>query len=118
MEYVSTVLLEVNGASITDFKSVTEKEIEVRKEVSLMGKTGVVGVTPKYGLEVEYVVPKDAEEFDFEKVSDGTLTIDLDNGVRKQYTGVYTLTIGETKYDGENEAIRTIGLVAEKRTIG
>lgn len=118
MEYVSTVLLEVNGASITDFKSVTEQEIEVRKEVTLMGRTGVVSVTPKYGLQVEYVVPKDAAETDFEAVSDGTLTIDLDNGVRKQYTGVYTLKIGETKYDGENEATRTIDLVAMKRTIG
>lgn len=118
MEYVSQILLEVNGQGITDFKSVTENEVEIRKEVKLMSKTGVVRVQPSYGLQVEYVVPKDAEEFDFESVSDGSLTIDLNNGVRKQYAGVFTLKIGETKYDGENEATRTIDLVAEKRTIG
>jgi hypothetical protein len=116
MEYVSQVLLEVNGQEITDFKSVTEGEFEVRKTVKLMNKIGVVSVTAQYGLQVEYVVPKDADEFDFEEVADGTLTIDFDNGVRKQYTGVYTLKIGETKYDGENEATRTIDLVARKRT--
>lgn len=118
MEYVNQVLLEVNGQGITDFKSVTENEVEIRKEVKLMNKTGVARVQPTYGVQVEYVVPKDSAEFDFENVSDGTLTIDLNNGVRKQYAGVSTLKIGETKYDGENEATRTIDLVAEKRTIG
>ncbi len=115
-EYVSQVLLEVNGQAIDDFKSVTEKEVEIRKVVPLMNKIGVVGKKAQYGLEVEYVLPKDAPEFDFEAVADGTLTIDLDNGTRKQYTGVYTLKIGDTKYDGDNEATRTIELVAMKRT--
>jgi len=118
MEYVNQVVLEVNGQGIDDFKSVTENEVEIRKEVKLMNKTGVSRVSPVYGVQVEYVIPKDAAEFDFENVSDGTLTIDLNNGVRKQYTGVSTLKIGETKYDGENEATRTIDLVAEKRTVG
>jgi len=81
-----------------------------------MKKFGVVGTRPQYGLEVEYVIPKDAPEFDFESVEDGTLTIDLENGTRKQYSGVYALKIGDTKYDGENEATRTIELVAMKRT--
>lgn len=116
MEYVSQVLLEVNGQAIDDFKSVTEKEVEIRKIVPLMKKIGVVRTRPQYGLEVEYVVPKDSPEFDFESVADGTLTIDLENGVRKQYSGVYTLKIGDTKYDGENEAVRTVELVAMKRT--
>jgi hypothetical protein len=116
MEYVSQVLLEVNGQSIEDFKSVTEKEVEVRKVVPLMKKIGVVGTRPQYGIDVEYVVPKDAPEFDFDAVADGTLTIDLENGTRKQYSGVYTLKVGETKYDGENEATRTIELVAMKRS--
>lgn len=116
MEYVSQVLLEVNGQSIDDFQSVTEQEVEIKKEVRLMNKYGVVKVVPKYGLQVDYVVPKDAPEFDFETVNDGTLTIDLQNGVRKKYTGVYTLKVGETKYDGEKEAVRTIELIAMKRT--
>jgi len=117
MEYVSQVALEVDGQEITDFSSVTEKEVELRKEVKLMNKTGVVSVVPKYGLQVEYVVPKDLTEFDFEAVNDGTLTIDLGNGIRKQYTGVYCMKVGDTKYDGDKEATRTIELIAMKRTI-
>ncbi len=115
-EYVSQVALEVNGQEITDFASVTEKEVEIRKVVKLMNKRGVVGVIPEYGIAVEYVVPKDVDEFDFESVSDGTLTIDYENGVRKQYTGVYTLKVGETKHDGDKESTRTIDLVAMKRS--
>jgi hypothetical protein len=117
MEYVSQVSLEVNGQEITDFAAVTEKEIELRKVVKLMNKRGVVGIKPEYGLVVDYVVPKDAPEFDFESVSDGTLTIDMENGVRKQYTGVYTLKIGETKYDGDKEATRPIEFIAMKRSL-
>jgi hypothetical protein len=117
MEYVSQVMLEVDGQEITDFSAVTEKEVEIKKEVKLMNKTGVVSVVPKYGLSVDYVVPKEADEFDFELVSDGTLTIDLGNGVRKQYTGVYTLKVGDTKYDGDKEATRTIEMIAIKRSV-
>ena len=116
MEYVSQVTLEVNGQEIDDFNSVTEKEVEIKKEVKLMKKTGIVRVVPKYGLQVEYVVPKDVEEFDFETVDNGTLTIDLGNGKRRQYTGVHTLKIGDTKYDGDKEATRTIDMIAMKRT--
>jgi hypothetical protein len=117
MEYASRVLLEVNGQSVEDFQAVTEKEIEIAKEVKLMNKIGIVKVVPKYGIGVDYVVPADAPEFDFESVSDGTLTIDLDNGVRKVYSGVYTLKVGDTKYDGDKEATRTIDLIATKRSI-
>ncbi len=115
MEYVAQVLLEVNGKNIDDFASVTEKEIELRKEVKLMNKIGVIKIIPKYGVAVEYVVPKDSPEFDFEEVVNGTLTIDLENGKRIKYFGVYVLKIGETKYDGDKEATRTIDLLAMKR---
>lgn len=107
-EYVSRVLLEVNGQEISDFKSVTEDEVELAKVVKLMNSTGSTGVTPRYGVQVEYVVPSDAPEFDFETVNNGTLTIDKMNGVRETFTGVRTLKIGSTKYDGDNEAVRTI----------
>lgn len=118
MEYASRVILEINGQQIDDFNSVTEKEVEIKKEVKLARKIGVVSVVPKHGVQVEYVVPKDAPEFDFETVEDGTLTIDLENGVRKQFTGVYVLKVGDTKYDGEKEATRTIELLAMRRTQG
>jgi len=116
MEYVNLVTLEVNGQSIDDFQSVTEKEVELRKEVRLVNKSGVVKITPRYGASVDYVVPKSGPEFDFESVEDGTLTIDLENGVRKQYTGVYTTKIGDAKYGEDKEVVRTIDFVAMKRS--
>jgi hypothetical protein len=115
--YIAQILLEVNGQNIDDFRSATEKEIEQRKEVKLMNKVGVVSINPIYKVEVEYVVPSDVPEFDFENVSNGTLTLDLENGVRKTYSGVYTLKVGDTKYGDEKEATRVITFVAMKRTI-
>lgn len=114
-EYVSRVLLDINGQSIEDFKSVTEPEVEHNKQVNLMNKTGHMKVTPRYGVQVEYVVPETETEFDFDSVEDGRLSIEKMNGKRRTYTGVYILKVGEVKYDGENEATRTIEFGAEGR---
>ena len=115
MEYVSKATLEVNGQLVDDINSVTEDPIEIRKTIKLMNKTGVVKITPQYGVKVEYVMPKDAPEFDWEGVENGTLTIDKENGKRVTFTGVYTLKVGEAKYDGEKEATRNIELAAMGR---
>jgi len=111
-EYVARVRLEINGKNIDDFKTVEVEEVEFNKEVNLMNKTGSVGVTPRHKINVDYVVPKDSEEFDFASVKDGTLTIDYDNGTRVSYKGVTVLKIGATSYDGEKEATRKISLMA------
>ncbi|MBI3677394.1 MAG: hypothetical protein HY243_12345 [Proteobacteria bacterium] len=112
MEYVSKVLLEINGSNIDDFKSVEESEVEINKKVPLMGSTGTIAVTPRYEITVDYVVPKDAAEFDFNTVKGGTLTIDKTNGVRVKFSGVTTEKIGATAYDGEKEATRKITFMA------
>lgn len=117
-EYVARVALEVNGLEITDFKAVTEGGRTIRKQVPLMNKTGHTNVTPRYTVDVDYVLPSDAPEFDFDAVEGGTLTIDKGNGRRVTYGGVCTLEVGEAKYDGENEAVRVIKLSAESRTEG
>lgn len=112
-EYVTNVLLEVNGQNIEDFKSVTEGELVTARQVNLMNKTGFADVTARHQVEVEYVIPSDAPEFDFSAVKNGTLTIDKQNGVRVTYTGVRTLSIGAAKYDGESEGtVRTVTLAA------
>ncbi len=115
-EYVSQVLLEINGMSIDDFSSVEEGEIERAKPVHLMNKTGKVKVTKRYSVSVDYVVPADKPEFDFDQVDDGTLTIDYQNGKRITYTGVSTLKIGKTTYDGDKEAKKTIDFMANRRS--
>jgi len=108
-EYVTNVLLEVNGQNIEDFSAVTEGEVEIAKQVKLMNKTGFGNVTPRHQVEVDYVIPSDAAEFDFTTVNNGTLTIDKQNGVRVTYTGVRTLKIGQAKYEQESEGtVRTI----------
>jgi hypothetical protein len=108
MEYVSRVLLDINGQSIDDFKSVTEKEVEINKAVNLMNKTGYIGVTPRYGVEVDYVLPESGDAFDFGTVKDGRLSIQFMNGKRVSYTGLYVLKIGDLAIDGEKEATKKI----------
>lgn len=117
-EYVARVALEVNGQEITDFKAVTEGARALRKQVQLMNKTGHVNLTPRHTVDVEYAIPCDAPEFDFAAVEGGTLTIDKGNGRRVTFGGVCTLEVGEAKFDGENEAVRTIKFSAETRTEG
>lgn len=114
-EYVARILLDINGQSIEDFKSVEEEEVEIAKEVNLMNKTGAVSVTPRYKVNVDYAIPMSAPEFDFTEVKDGTLTITFDNGGGVQYSGVTTLKIGATSYDGEKEAVRKVTFLASDR---
>lgn len=114
-EYVSRITLDVNGESIEDFKSATEKEIELYKTVNLMNTTGFMSVTPRYGVEVEYVVPESKPAFDWTSVKNGRLTIEFMNGKRITFSGVYTLKIGDLKVDGDSEATRTIELAAQQR---
>jgi len=113
--YVSRVRLVVNGEEITDFSSVTEKEYELRRPVRLMNKTGVMQVNPQYGVDVDYVIPEDSVEFDFNSLEDATLIIEYPNGKLTTYTGISTLKVGSTKYDGDKEATRTIELLATGR---
>lgn len=117
MEYINRCILAVNGRNIDDFKSFTDNERELAKPVNLMNKTGHCAVTQRPGCKVDYVVPLDGEEFDFESVKDGTVTADYENGKRVIFTGVRTLKIGEDKIDGENELVRTIEFGAEKRRV-
>ncbi|MRR15375.1 MAG: hypothetical protein EG826_02835 [Deltaproteobacteria bacterium] len=114
-EYIAQIGLEVNGQTITDFKSFSEDPRVLRKAVKLMSKSGIVAVLPTLGLKLDYVVPKNTPEFNFDNVSGGTITIDHLNGTRIRYTGVSTLEIGEAKYDGENELVKTISFAAQKR---
>lgn len=114
-EYITRCVLNVNGQQIDDFKAVTPKEIERHKAVNLMNKTGVARMTPRYAVDVDYVVPEDAPAFDWSEVANGTLSIEFENGQRTTYTGVYIAKEGEQKVDGENELVQTIELIATGR---
>jgi len=115
-EYVSLVLLEVNGQSITDFASVEEGKVELGQQVKLMNTTGYCKKVPRHTIQVDYVIPSDAPIFNFAGVQNGTLTIDYENGTRITYGGVSTMDIGEAKFDGDKETHRTISLMAITRT--
>jgi len=114
-EYIMRCTLEVNGQVIEDFKSVADKELEVHVPVNLMNTTGVAKKTARYGVTVDYVVPLDTPEFDWEEVVNGTLTMEFENGKRTTYQGVYVQKVGEMKVDGENETVRAIELLATGR---
>lgn len=115
-EYVTQVLLEVNGQSIADFKTVTEGERELYSPVKLMNGTGHGKKLERPTAKVDYVIPSDGPEFDFANVKGGTLTIDRQNGTRIKYTGVYVTKIGEAHYDIEAECVvKTIEFSARQR---
>ena len=114
-QYISKVELAVNGQTITDFKGFSEKARELNKPVKLMGKTGFVGQQARHEVDVDYVVPQTGA-FDWSAVIDGTLTVTMDGGTVIRFTGVTVQTIGEAKFDGENETTRTITLGATGRT--
>jgi hypothetical protein len=118
MEFINRCTLTVNGQEITDFKSVTEKEVEHHRPVNLMHKTGHCKVTSRFAASVDYVEPAGQPGFDWESVVDGTLTIEYEGGSRVNYGGVYVLKVGEAKIDGDNELVRTIELGAQTRTKG
>ena len=114
-EYVSLVTLTVAGQEITDFKKVKELKYSPRKTVKLMNKTGFMKLTPRYGVELDYVVPNSGTEFDFDSVSDAVIVIQYSSGTRKTYSGCYVVDIGEVTYDGDNEAVKPVIFGAQKK---
>jgi hypothetical protein len=117
-EYISLVTLEVDGKSITDFKTVEEKEYELNKTANLMNHTGHFKVKPRYGVNLEYVIPSDTPAFDFSTVRGGKIVIAYENGTRVSFSGVYVLKIGATKYGEDKEATKTIEFSAKGRKEG
>jgi len=114
-EYVSQVTLEIDGKKITDFASVQEGKYEVYKRVKLMSGKGHIKVAPDHSVTLEYKIPKDTPEFDFNSVRAGKIVIDYDNGTRVTYSGVYTEEIGEAKHTGDDASTKTIVFSAKTR---
>ena len=114
-EYISRAFLTINGNKVVDFKAVSEGEYEVFRQIKLMTTTGHAKVTPRYTVEVDYVVPL-VNEFDWSTLQNGTLNIQYEDGWTSTYTGVHTLKIGAAKSDGENDVVKVISLGAENRT--
>lgn len=114
--YISKVSLEINGELEEDFNAFTEKERVFKKTVNLMNSTGTLKVKARHNFSLEYVVPADKPERDFESIEDGTVTIDYENGKRISFGEVQCLSIGEAKFDGDKEVVKTIEFVAGTRT--
>ena len=112
---ITRALLSVNGQDISDFKAFTEKTRTLRKSVHLMYKTNAADLTQRYMIDLDYVVPRDVPEFDFEDVTGGTLVIEYDSGEQVRFGGVHCLTVGDGVIDGENELVRKIEFMAETR---
>lgn len=112
--YVTRASLEINGASITDFKAFTEKTRTIRKAVPLMYKTGAAELTQRFSGDLDYVVPRSAA-VEFDAITAGTLTIEFDSGERVDFGGVHVTEVGDAAIDGENELVRKISFVAETR---
>lgn len=114
--YISKVSLEINGELEEDFNSFTEKERVFKKTVNLMNSTGTIKVKQRYNFSLDYVVPADKTERDFESIEDGTVTIDYENGKRISFGEVSCLSVGEAKYGDDKEVTKSIEFVAGTRT--
>lgn len=114
-QYVSGVTFEHNGAIITDFKKFSEGTRVLKKGIKLMRKRGHVKTTPEYNFTLDYVIPANKPEHDFEDEGESRVTVEYESGQRYTYTGVEVLEIGETTFDDENEATRTISFAAADR---
>jgi len=110
--FVTRTFLEVNGTSVAEFRSVTEKAVIARKPVNLMYSTGVAELTKRYQLTVEYVYPRSVTPFDFLGVENGTLSVEYDSGERHDFGGVSCLEVGDGKIDGETEMLKEITFMA------
>lgn len=115
-EYITKVELDFNGSVITDFKSFTEKKIDLGKTVELVNKTGYAQTTPRYGFELEYVVPK-IGAFDFSPMvaESGLVTVYRSGGSKVTYSGVRLLSKGDGKADGKDEITHVYEFMAEDR---
>lgn len=113
-QYISRATLSVNSKNIADFESVKELERELRATVNLMHKTGFTKKTPRYNVDVTYVVPA-GPKVDWDAVENGTLTIEDDDGGRTTYSGVCTLKVGEADRKGDGAVMQVITLAATER---
>jgi len=114
--YISAISLEINSEKEENFNTFTEKERVFKKTVNLMNTTGTLKVKARHHFSLDYVVPADQPERDFEGIEDGTVTIDYENGKRISFGEVECLSIGEAKYDGDKEVVKPIEFVAGTRT--
>jgi hypothetical protein len=114
--YVNKVTFECNGQVIDDFKTVKEGRRTITRPVNLMHKTGKTKATQRPTVSLDYVVPEDAPEFDFEAIGDdAVITLEYENGKRITYRGCSVGEIGEAVYDEEKELVKTIDFIAEDR---
>jgi hypothetical protein len=113
---VNKVTLEINGLVIDDFKTVKEGKLTVTRAVNLMHKTAKIKATQRPTFSLDYAIPLDEPEFDFNAIGDdATVTIEYENGRRITYLNCSVGEIGEVTYDEEKEAIRPIDFIAEAR---
>ncbi|GFO67880.1 hypothetical protein GMLC_14590 [Geomonas limicola] len=114
---VSRVRLVIDGEEETRFKAIEESDEELAKRIKLMHGSEAMAVPPEYGVKLTYVIPDgdDGEERDFRGIKNGTLILEYPSGRMTVYTGVSTLKIGGAKFDGDNEAVREIELMATGR---
>ena len=113
MEFVSTCVLNINGEQEENFTEFTKKSVEYYKQVALMNKTGHMKKTPRYTFSLHYVRPATGER-DWSTVVNATFSYTDDAGQKWMYTGVYRLSTGDEKTDGDNPAGYDVDFGAEK----
>lgn len=115
MGHIAAADVVIDGEELPDVKKVREGRRTLRKPIKLMRKRSSVKTTPDYVVELDTLIPDDGPGYDYETVTDKTLTIEYDNGIKVIYTGVDCTEIGDEEFDDDNETIRKIVLHATGR---
>jgi len=102
MLYTNRCTVEINGAVLDDLVSFTETSRIKAKTVNLMYKTGFAKMTERFGFNLEVKKPYTGE-VDLDNLSNGTVTVQYDNGQRVLFRGVESLETGDGTVDGETE---------------
>lgn len=105
-EYVSTIVLEVDGQEI-DIASLSANHETMRKVVKTMNRTGrakgFAKTTRGYSLKVTAVVPK-VNPPDWDAIENAKISIESEDGsYRESYLECGVISTGQ-QYDMENES--------------
>jgi len=107
-KYITRAKLEIDGRMVGEIKNIKESERELRRQFKLMEEVGMTRTVPLYGFTADYVIPAADTEFDFDSVEGVRATLHYENGTKVHYLDCDCLKVGETAFDGENEAVKTV----------
>ncbi len=117
-QYVGKITLEVNGLIVANCNSATPSEKILRQRVETMSGDGYIEVAPSFGLAVGILEENSAQiNGNWENITNGTITIVLESGLRKIYPNCVCLSENHGGYTPKGEAVITYEFMCDRPSI-